>query len=69
MTHCMSDSVDLNLGRLQETVKDTEAWYAAALHGVTKAGPGNSTTCPQNPCSTDGHSGSAAANAPVPSAS
>ena len=27
--------VDLNLGKLQETVRDREAWHAA-VHGVTK---------------------------------
>ena len=27
-----TDSVDLNLGKLQETVRDREAW-AAAIHG------------------------------------
>ena len=32
----ISDSVDMNLGKLQETVKDREAWCAAA-HGVTKS--------------------------------
>ena len=65
----MSDSVDLNLGKLQEIVKDMEAWHAAAVHGVTKEGHGNSTTCPQNPFSIDGNSGSAATNAPVPNES
>ena len=29
------DSVDMNLSKLWETVKDREAWYAA-VHGVTK---------------------------------
>ena len=28
-------AMDVNLGKLQETVRDREAWHAAA-HGVTK---------------------------------
>ena len=32
----VSDSVDMNLSRLQETVKDKEAWHVA-IHGVTKS--------------------------------
>ena len=31
----ITDSVDMNLSRLWETVKDKEAWRAA-VHGVTK---------------------------------
>ena len=30
----ITDSMDMNLGKLREMVKDREAWYAAA-HGVT----------------------------------
>ena len=29
------DSMDMRLSKVQETVKDREAWYAA-VHGVTK---------------------------------
>ena len=32
----ISDSVDMNLSRLTEIVKDREAWHAA-VHGVTKS--------------------------------
>ena len=32
----MTDSVDRNLGKLWEIVKDREAWHAA-LHGVKKS--------------------------------
>ena len=31
----ITDSVDMNLSKLQETVKDREAWHAA--HGVAKS--------------------------------
>ena len=34
ITDC--DSMDMNLGRLQETVRDREAWCASVL-GVTKS--------------------------------
>ena len=32
----ITDSVDMNLSRLRETVKDREAW-GAAVHGVTES--------------------------------
>ena len=32
----ITDSVDMSLGKLQDTVKDREAWRAA-VHGVTKS--------------------------------
>ena len=32
----ISDSVDMNLSKLQEIVKDREAWRAA-VHGITKS--------------------------------
>ena len=35
LDHIM-DSVDMNLNKLQEIVKDREAWYAA-VHGVAKS--------------------------------
>ena len=30
-------SMDMNLGKLQEIIKDREVWYAAGVHGVTKS--------------------------------
>ena len=32
----ITDSVDINLGKLQEIVKDREAWHAT-VHGVAKS--------------------------------
>ena len=32
----IADSMDMNLSKLQETVKHREAWHAA-VHGVTKS--------------------------------
>ena len=32
----ITDSMDMNLGKLWEMVTDREAWYAA-FHGVTKS--------------------------------
>ena len=32
----VTDSMDMNLGKLQETVRDREAWHAA-VHGVVKS--------------------------------
>ena len=36
----ITDAMNMNLSRLQEMVRDREAWYAA-VHGITK-----SQTCP-----------------------
>ena len=35
MVGCITDSVNINLSKLQERVKDREAWHAA-VHWVTK---------------------------------
>ena len=32
----ITDSMDMNLGKFQETVRDREAW-CAAVHGVVKS--------------------------------
>ena len=36
---CFTDSMDVNLNKLQEIVKDREAWHAA-VHGVAKSQTG-----------------------------
>ena len=33
----ITDSMDMSLNRIRETVKDREAWHAAA-HGIQRAG-------------------------------
>ena len=35
----ITDSMDMNLSKLRETVKDREAWHAA-VHGVTNSWTG-----------------------------
>ena len=32
----VTDSMDMNLGKLRDILRDREAWYAA-VHGVTKS--------------------------------
>ena len=32
----ITDAMDMNLGKLQEMVRDREAWHAA-VHGITKS--------------------------------
>ena len=32
----VTDAMDMNLGKLQETVRDREAWYVV-IHGVAKS--------------------------------
>ena len=32
----ITDSMDMNLGKLQEVVRDREAW-PAAIHGITES--------------------------------
>ena len=36
MLDSITDSMDMDLSKLQETVKDREAWHAT-VHGVTKS--------------------------------
>ena len=38
----ITDSMDVNLGKLRDIVRDREAWHAA-VHGVTKSQTGLST--------------------------
>ena len=38
----ITDSMDMNLGKLQEMVRDKEVWHAI-VHGVTKIGDNLST--------------------------
>ena len=43
----ITDAMDMNLGKLQEIVRDREAWHAV-VHGVMKSRTGwlnNNTTC------------------------
>ena len=39
----VTDSMDMSLSKLQETVKDRGAWHAA-VHGVTRPGDRTKTT-------------------------
>ena len=36
MAWCITDAMDMNLGKLREMVRDREAW-CAAVHGVVKS--------------------------------
>ena len=36
MVDGINNSIDMNLGKLQEMVRDREAWHAA-VHGVVKS--------------------------------
>ena len=33
----ITDAMDMNFGKLQELVRDREAWWCAPVHGVTKS--------------------------------
>ena len=44
----ITDLMDMSLSKLQELVKDREAWHAA-LHGVTKVGHDLATKPPTKP--------------------
>ena len=39
----ITDSIDMNLGKLRETVKNREAWRAA-IHGVAKSRKDSNST-------------------------
>ena len=34
--YSITDSIDMNLSKIQDTVKDREAWHAA-VHGATES--------------------------------
>ena len=38
----ITDSMDMSLGKFQETVKDREAWHAA-VHGIAKSWTSNNS--------------------------
>ena len=40
--NCIIDSIDMSLSKLQEIVKDREAWHAA-VHGVSRVGDETAT--------------------------
>ena len=44
----ITDSMDMSLSKLQEIVKDREAWYAA-VQGVTKRQTNATKNSPQRP--------------------
>ena len=64
MVDNFTDSTDLNVSKLQEIVRDREAWHAA-VHGVTESQTclGNHTTTAALPIG--GHSTGASASASV----
>ena len=33
----ITDTMDMNLGKLQEMVRDREVWHGASVHGVEKS--------------------------------